>query len=171
MINRLSNLINRNRSAAKISQVLCSNIFPSYSVSSSLPPKSIFAFSYALGHYASLCLRLPSGQDDTKTLQQKHDTRYFFFFFHPGPLCLSMPQVAMIAMWSVQCLQRSESDYAQFDNHHHHHHHYNSHWLSLLMMILVTGNACKDQNRTVHCTKLPSRAIISILDDYGDDGG
>ena len=26
MINRLSNLINRNRSAAKISQVLCSNI-------------------------------------------------------------------------------------------------------------------------------------------------
>ena len=28
MINRLSNLINRNRSAAKISQVLCSNIHP-----------------------------------------------------------------------------------------------------------------------------------------------
>ena len=29
MINRLSNLINRNRSAAKISQVLCSNDKPS----------------------------------------------------------------------------------------------------------------------------------------------
>ena len=29
MINRLSNLINRNRSAAKISQVLCSNLHPS----------------------------------------------------------------------------------------------------------------------------------------------
>ena len=29
MINRLSNLINRNRSAAKILQVLCSNIIPS----------------------------------------------------------------------------------------------------------------------------------------------
>ena len=28
MINRLSNLINRNRSAAKISQVLCSNLYP-----------------------------------------------------------------------------------------------------------------------------------------------
>ena len=28
MINRLSNLINRNRSAAKISQVLCSNEDP-----------------------------------------------------------------------------------------------------------------------------------------------
>ena len=27
MINRLSNLINRNRSAAKISQILCSNIY------------------------------------------------------------------------------------------------------------------------------------------------
>jgi len=27
MINRLSNLINRNRSAAKISQVLCSNVY------------------------------------------------------------------------------------------------------------------------------------------------
>ena len=27
MINRLSNLINRNRSAAKISQVLCSNLY------------------------------------------------------------------------------------------------------------------------------------------------
>ena len=27
MINRLSNLINRNRSAAKISQVLCSSIY------------------------------------------------------------------------------------------------------------------------------------------------
>ena len=27
MINRLSNLINRNRSAAKISQVLCSNAY------------------------------------------------------------------------------------------------------------------------------------------------
>ena len=30
MINRLSNLINRNRSAAKISQVLCSNIDPTH---------------------------------------------------------------------------------------------------------------------------------------------
>ena len=29
MINRLSNLINRNRSAAKISQVLCSNVYRS----------------------------------------------------------------------------------------------------------------------------------------------
>ena len=29
MINRLSNLINRNRSAAKISQVLCSTGYPS----------------------------------------------------------------------------------------------------------------------------------------------
>ena len=29
MINRLSNLINRNRSAAKISQVLCSSVEPS----------------------------------------------------------------------------------------------------------------------------------------------
>ena len=28
MINRLSNLINRNRSAAKISQVLCSSAYP-----------------------------------------------------------------------------------------------------------------------------------------------
>ena len=28
MINQLYNLINRNRSAAKISQVLCSNTFP-----------------------------------------------------------------------------------------------------------------------------------------------
>ena len=30
MINRLSNLINRNRSAAKISQVLCSNYNPHF---------------------------------------------------------------------------------------------------------------------------------------------
>ena len=27
----------------------------------------------------------------------------------------------------------------------------------------------KDQNRTVLCTKLPSRAIIGIFDDYSDD--
>ena len=31
------------------------------------------------------------------------------------------------------------------------------------------GSACKDQNWTVLFTKLPSRAIISILNDYGDD--
>ena len=33
MINRLSNLINRNRSAAKISQVLCSSIYPARALS------------------------------------------------------------------------------------------------------------------------------------------
>ena len=83
--------------------------------------QDIFSSSSALGLYASGC------QEVNIILKQCNKNMMqdvFYFFFRPGPLCLSMPQVAMIAMWSVQCLQRSESDYAQFDNHHHHHHHH-----------------------------------------------
>ena len=54
MINRLSNLINRNRSAAKISQVLCSTKYTKYSeyadwLKQSMPgsvvPLAMFLFS------------------------------------------------------------------------------------------------------------------------------
>ena len=52
MINRLSNLINRNRSAAKISQVLCSNCDPI--TRSNVNHISLFVYCtfQAIGHYS-----------------------------------------------------------------------------------------------------------------------
>ena len=48
MINRLSNLINRNRSAAKISQILCCSIYP---VIKSIHLPSIYPFVIPLVIY------------------------------------------------------------------------------------------------------------------------
>ena len=72
MINRLSNLINRNRSAAKISQVLCSNTHPQQIPSH--PKTSIFMVLIAL--FMSVCQFLKERQhvsSGLKSVAQRPD--------------------------------------------------------------------------------------------------
>ena len=66
MINRLSNLINRNRSAAKISQVLCSTENPiwEYDLIWKKQTVSFFNSSFQLQWPFQVVLKAAGGQDD-----------------------------------------------------------------------------------------------------------
>ena len=79
MINRLSNLINRNRSAAKISQVLCSSQHPPAGIQLRLQVDQV-QIQVKLVKQVCECIQFCP----TEKHIRRSDLKSNFFFFEPG---------------------------------------------------------------------------------------